>query len=109
MTRTFVKTLAGIGIAASTLLGSSAAQAQSASISYRPYELAAATGSQAVFDRIQRAAKRACRQNVGAPEFFARGECQADLTQQMVLKIDHPRVTALLTGQPEVRLASRSR
>ena len=109
MTKTLIEMLVGTGIAASTLLGLSAAQAQTASISYRPYELATAAGSRAVFERIQRSAKRACRWDIDTLRALEKVKCEADLTQQMVDKIGHPAVSALLTGKPGVQLASRGR
>ena len=84
-------------------------QAQTARISYRPYELQSAAGTQAVFDRINRTARRVCRHE---PSFLAaeQRDCQRELAGQIVGKIGSPGLLALWNnGHAGVQLASRGK
>lgn len=85
------------------------AQAQSASIRYRGYELQTQSGSEAVLARIQAAAKRACMRGPTLAEIKDRKLCAADLSQQLVDGIDNRVLTALWSGRSDVRVASRGR
>lgn len=85
------------------------AQAQSASVSYRGYELQTVEGTQAVLGRIEAAAKRACLRGPILAEFKDRKLCTADLAEQMVGRIDNRRLTALWSGRSDIQVASRDR
>lgn len=85
------------------------AQAQTASIRYHGYELQTRDGAKAVLARIQGAAKRACLRGPTLAEFKDRRPCRAELTAQMVKKVDDRVVTALWSGRSDVQLADRGR
>ena len=83
------------------------AQAQDASIRYHSYELQTLTGNKAVLARIQAAATRACLRGPTLGEFKDRKPCTADLTAQMVRRIDNRGLTALWSGRSDIQVASR--
>jgi len=75
---------AAILIASAVTAG--AAQARTVSITYRPYELSSPAGQNAVLDRIERSAARACAVGSTLAEYAARYRCRDDLVGQMATR-----------------------
>jgi UrcA family protein len=97
-------------LAATVVAQAGPVQAQDVAVRYAPYELQSAAGSKVVFTRIQQAVKRACGSGVGSTylEYKERKLCAAELTAQLVRKVDDRRITALWMGdRGPVQLASR--
>ncbi len=78
--------------------------------SYKNYELDTAGGANALYERLSRQARKHCTA-IGVRPLYIRkveGQCTADLTDEFVENIDHPRLYALheaATGA--LRLAKR--
>ena len=79
------------------LLNSAQANAQTARVAYRPYELTSDAGAKAVAARIQRSVSRACRPD-STDIFSDRRECMADLSSQLLARINSPVLTAQWNG-----------
>lgn len=96
-----------VGVAGFILVaGAGTAQAEKVEVRYHASELSTQAGVAGVSKRIDRNVRRACRKASVASSPRSRRNCRADLTAQLISKIDHPVLTAIYSGTRTGRLAS---
>ncbi|MEM8772214.1 MAG: UrcA family protein [Pseudomonadota bacterium] len=86
-----------ISFAAAAFTLTSFAMAQSVTFRYQPDELQTRSGAMKTYKRLEKRVERACvrqGQRTLSERRFAE-DCMAELKDQMVAKIDHPRVNQL--------------
>jgi UrcA family protein len=87
-------------LAAVTLSLSAGAFAQSDySITYTQSELTSAAKVEALYDRIQKTARKNCPSYSLTRDLSARPKCIAEITQKLVESIDNPSLTAIARGE----------
>ncbi len=71
-------------------------------VSIAKYDLATPEDAQVVYDRIKRAAKRACRRSVAQKtpsEHIEERNCRDQAIEQAVTQLDEPYLTLVMNGQ----------
>lgn len=97
-------------VGALTILAAPSVSAQEIKFAYRQYELQSSEGSRQVYTRMMKKVRSVCNNwaNVTIAHQLGRRACVADLSNQLVTKIDDPRIAALHDADyAKTRFASR--
>lgn len=93
-------------VAASLLAGFAAnASVQQVHVSYRPSELTTVEGTTALYERIKKQVRRACRP-ISSPDYRDSWSCRKELAASVIGQIGDPTLTAMNGGAKPVQLAS---
>lgn len=103
--RCFITAVAAAAV--STVMISTAVEAQEARIVYHGNELTTDAGHQAVVTRIERAAQRACGYGTSLSEIAANRKCARMLSSQMVAQLGSPVLAATSDSIDGRKVASR--